>query len=93
MKITRRTNILIKTAREFFVRRPGSEAIRCLNCDDEMMQVQDFAEHFAISRREIYRLIEAGRIHFIETDEPEIYLCPASSEEFDLAFSNTTDKF
>ena len=43
-----------------------------------MISAQTSAHLFSLSSREIYRFIETGQIHFIETETDEIYVCPDS---------------
>ena len=43
-----------------------------------MISAQLSADSCAVSSREIYRLIESGKIHFAETETNEIYVCPLS---------------
>ena len=82
MKITRKTNILIETQRQFVVRRESAdEPMRCEPCDQPMFSVQTAADFFAVSSRTIYRLIESESIHFVETERNEIYVCPISIKQ------------
>lgn len=79
MKITRKTNVFVKTVRKFIVhRRETEEPIFCSVCDEEMMSAQATADFFNVSSRNIYRFIEVDKIHFIETAANEIYVCPTS---------------
>lgn len=82
MRITRKTNVLVRTERRFVVRRQSSdETISCGECAELMLPVQACADFFGVSSRAIYRLIESGKIHFLETEANEIYICPASVKE------------
>ncbi|MDQ2746313.1 MAG: hypothetical protein M3T96_03530 [Acidobacteriota bacterium] len=79
MAIIRKTNVLIKTARKFIIyQSAAAEQIRCEQCGEQMMQAQTSADLFGISSRKIYRLIEHGEIHFVETLANKIYVCPVS---------------
>lgn len=79
MKITRKTNVSVKTVRRLIVQQPASEmSICCEQCAEKMITAQSSAVAFSISSREIYRLIEKNKIHFVETETNEIYVCPAS---------------
>lgn len=79
MRITRKTNVLVKTVRKFTVHgQSAEELICCEECVQEMLPAQASADFFNVSSREIYRLIESAKIHFVETDTNEIYVCPNS---------------
>jgi hypothetical protein len=79
MKITRRTNVFVKTEREFVVRGLLPEELSsCGECAAPMIPGQAAADFFGVSSRRIYRFIESERIHFLETETNEIYVCPAS---------------
>jgi len=79
MKIIRRTNIIIKTKRSLTVpSKPAAEIILCPQCAELMTRTQMCANFFEVSSRVIYRLIEAGEIHYIETAVNAIYVCPLS---------------
>ena len=81
MKIIRRTNI-IKTKRSLTVpSKPAAEIILCPQCAELMTRTQMCANFFEVSSRVIYRLIDAGEIHFVETDRNEIYVCPVSARQ------------
>lgn len=88
MKITRRTSVIIETERKLVVSTGGSaeDSIDCGECAGQMLTTRTTARLLEISEREIYRLLEAGKIHFIETGQREIYVCLASVRQiFDLA--------
>ena len=79
MRVTRRTNIIVKTERNFTVRSAATgESFFCEQCGNQMISVTKSANFFGFSSRIIYRLIESDSIHFVETETKEIYICPAS---------------
>ncbi len=53
---------------------------RCEMCpeDSDMFLPEFVSEIFSISRREIYRRIEANTVHFIEIDQRQILVCASS---------------
>ncbi len=82
MEIIKKTNIVVKTARRFVVRRAETdEPIQCGQCAGQMIRAQAAADFFGVSSRTIYRLIEQTIIHFTETEVNEIYVCPTSIQE------------
>jgi len=79
MRITRRTNILVETKRKIVIQaQPAETPIYCEQCAEPMIPAQMSADIFGFSSRIIYRLIESDKIHFIETENNEIYVCPLS---------------
>ncbi len=79
MKIIRRTNIFIKTKRKFIVSNQTlPEIICCEECVEQMITAQASADFFGVSSRKIYHLIDKEKIHFVETEANQIYVCPAS---------------
>ena len=49
----------------------------CMICAENspMFTPEKIAEIMSIGTREIYRRIEAGRVHFIETDKRQVLVC------------------
>ena len=83
MKITRKTEISIQQTKRLVFSIPKTEAVfNCPHCEskDEMLIAEQAASVFGCARREIYRRVEAGQIHFVETTEGILYICPASFE-------------
>ena len=76
MEIKRTTNILVKTQRKSIVRQIPDERIDCENCAETMISTQNAALLFDTGTREIYRLVESGKIRFVETESKIIYVCP-----------------
>ena len=82
MEIIRKTDILLETKRRFIIRQPTTDAlILCDRCDGQMITAEASAVLFAVSRRVVYRLIENEAIHFGETENGLIYVCPDSLAE------------
>lgn len=83
MKITRKVNISVITEKKILVPPPtvDNETIYCPQCAAEMIPAQISVEFFDFSSRVIYRLIEADKIHFLETGRNKIYICPVSVAE------------
>lgn len=83
MKITRKINISVITEKKVLVSSPtvDNETIYCEQCAAEMIPAHISADFFGFSSRVIYRLIEADKVHFLETERNEIYVCPVSVAE------------
>ena len=54
--------------------------VLCANCSDdaELMTIEEAVKMSRISARAIYRLIEAGEVHFAETAEGFTLICAAT---------------
>ena len=78
----RRTEITIETDRLLVLRhhrRAHAEA-KCAACGAEtpMVTVDEAAAMSRTSSRAIYRLVEAEQLHFTETSEGRLFICPNS---------------
>jgi RNA polymerase sigma factor (sigma-70 family) len=76
-----KTEITIETHRTFIVRRrPQLTPAWCAGCAAvvSFTSPEDAAQITGGSRRDIYRAIEAGQLHFIETTDRSLRVCLAS---------------
>lgn len=79
MEITRKTNIVVKTARRFIIKHEaGSKTMLCERCAEPMISAQTAARLFVVSSRKIYRFVERGAVHFVEAEQSELYVCLSS---------------
>lgn len=81
MEIKRKTTIEIEQHRRFSLTQPSSNAaVNCPSCatTERMVTAEHCAATFDISRRMIYQLVEAGAVHFAETEAGMTLLCVAS---------------
>lgn len=83
MEIKRKTQITIATRKRFVVLAANEpvEQESCAECGETTLTAESCADVFGVSRREIYRLVEAGNAHFAETDAGVLLVCPASLAE------------
>jgi predicted RNA-binding Zn-ribbon protein involved in translation (DUF1610 family) len=84
VKIRRKVEISIQKTKRGVILLPETEEIfACPTCGAEEMMIaaESAASVFGFSRRDIYRLVEAGTVHFLETDEGILFVCPKSLEE------------
>ena len=82
MEIKRTTEIFVEMKRRFIVRQPASiERILCPECGELMLKAEQIADLFRLTPRAVYRLIEAGAAHFVETGAA-VYICPPSLDAF-----------
>ena len=78
MEIKRKTEIFVSTRKRFVIHYPeSSEQIFCPQCETAtpMIAAEGCAALFGISRRAVYRQIEAGTAHFAETGAGVVMLC------------------
>jgi len=82
MEIIRKTDILVKTKRRFIISQPETcEQIFCSFCPGQMISAEASAVLFKLSRRAVYRMIETERIHFTESENGLLFICPDSFAE------------
>ncbi len=77
----KRTETIIETHEVWVVRRPaGPPTAWCRDCAGHpaMLTPEEAAGLSGLSLRAIFRLIEAGRVHFLETAGDRLLVCPAS---------------
>ena len=76
MEIIKKKRIVVRTTRRLVVCQSASKNdFVCRQCESDTVSPAAGASFFGIGSRTIYRLIEAGEIHFIETENDEIYIC------------------
>lgn len=76
MEIIKRTNIVVKTARRFVVRRAETdEPVQCGQCGGQMTDTRNLDGILDVSLREVFRLVEADKIHFYESAERIGFIC------------------
>jgi hypothetical protein len=81
MKRTRRTRTTVERHETVVIRSARKlKRVLCPECSEPVALVAlDEAVKFSgISSRAVYRLIEEGRIHFAETAEGSVLICPAT---------------
>lgn len=81
MKVRRTMKIGLETQRVVsFTKRVHSIEAWCKQCGKqrEMIHPEEAAARAGVSLREIYRQVEAHELHFIETHEGWILICPSS---------------
>jgi len=78
---TKRTEITIETE-EFHILRGALRSARawCGECQAEvrMMSVDEAATAAGVNERTIYRWVESGKVHFMETLQGSLLVCLAS---------------
>jgi heterodisulfide reductase subunit C len=74
----RRTEITIETERLLVISRRNTSALAwCSDCgiQRQMMTPEAVARAASLSTRTVYRLIEAGDLHFNETSDHRLWVC------------------
>ena len=80
----KRTKIIVETDRELIVSRRrhrlATHVAWCENCAGLvfMVTVDEAAALTSESSRSIYRRVEDGQLHFAETPEGQLFICPNS---------------
>ncbi|HEX8843966.1 MAG TPA: hypothetical protein VF791_04955 [Pyrinomonadaceae bacterium] len=77
----KRIEITVETERVLVIKCRGSNPVLwCEGCAKEvaMLTVDEAAIAARVSSRLIFQLAEAGRLHFVETPEGRLYICPDS---------------
>ena len=83
MEINRKTEIKLRqTTRRVILLPETEEIIACPECegDEVMIAAETVASVSGFSRREIYRMVEEGKVHFLETEEGILFVCLKSLE-------------
>jgi hypothetical protein len=79
--VKRRTEITIETERLVVMGARRQRAVRwCVPCDMhvEMLTTDEAALLAHVTSRIIFSWVEAGRVHYTETDEGLLLICPNS---------------
>jgi hypothetical protein len=78
------TRITVETERLFSISRPRSIYALCEACGDEVrfVTVNEATRNAGVNSLTIYRLAEAGRLHYAETGAGELLLCAVSLANF-----------
>ena len=78
MKKVRRREILVETEQILlFINKSKKNYLRCIKCGGNALMLPPalIAEVLDFSSRIIYRQIESGRIHFVESDTYQMFVC------------------
>ena len=81
MKVRRIMKIGVETQRVVsLTKRVGAIEAWCSQCGEQrqMIHPEEAAARAGVSLRAIYRLVEAHKLHFIETPEGLVLICPNS---------------
>lgn len=76
----RRIEVSIEKQEVWVIKRPRRDAVWCGECAERvgMFPPEEVARLYGVSPRNIYQWMEAGRLHFTETMEGEVFVCLAS---------------
>lgn len=77
----KRTEITVEIERALIISKPNAAVYAwCQQCDRQvgMISPEAAAALAGTSVREIFRQVEAGRLHFRETPEGQMQICPDS---------------
>ena len=77
MRCVRRTTITVETHEVWSIARDHVR-VKCTECDAQMITPEDAATIAGTCVRTIFRLIEAGTIHYVETPAGTVHVCVVS---------------
>ena len=81
----KRTHITVKSDQVLVIRRAGrSLTAWCTECGSlvNMIAPEEAMAVVGVSSREIYRWVEAGRVHYLETSEGFLLICRDSLPQY-----------
>jgi len=79
MKIKRKIEMSVSTNEIFIIRKLSTHRqTACAKCGKPMLTAEQTAKMFDISQRRIFRIIETGAAHFIETETGALMICLSS---------------
>ena len=80
MKTSKKTEIVVERDQIIVVRKQPGPMQACGSCGagSPMLAVDEAASIAGVSARAIYRQIEEGRLHFLETDTGGLLICLTS---------------
>lgn len=76
----RRTEITVETERLLIIRGHKKAVAWCAACQQhrEMLTIDEAALRVGVSSRAIFRWVESGTIHYTETADGLLLICPTS---------------
>ena len=77
MRRVRQTTITVETHEVWSIAREHVR-VKCTECNAEMITPEDAATIAATCMRTVFRLIEAGTIHYVETPAGTVLVCVVS---------------
>ena len=77
MRRVRQTTITVETHEVWSIAREHVR-VKCTECDAQMITPEDAATIAGTGMRTVYRLIEAGMIHYVETPAGTVLVCVVS---------------
>jgi hypothetical protein len=77
MRQVRRTTITVETHEVWSIAREHVR-VKCTECDAQMTTPEAAATIAGTCIRTVYRLIEAGMIHYVETPAGTVHVCVVS---------------
>ncbi|HXG65370.1 MAG TPA: hypothetical protein VNO70_09690 [Blastocatellia bacterium] len=69
------TEITIEQEQLLLIRKSRRVRIFCRECQGAMVTPEEAVALLPMTTREIYRWVEAGRLHFRETGDGKLYVC------------------
>jgi hypothetical protein len=86
MRLRRQVVITAEKTETYTVRREPPQSLQtyCEMCDQKVrcLTVDQIVTATGLTARAVFRLVEAGELHFLETEEGHLLLCPNSPALF-----------
>jgi excisionase family DNA binding protein len=78
MSRRKRMEITVETSLLVFRRTTNPAAVSCVECSSpvQMITPEEAAVLASVSTRTVYRRVERGQLHFVETDAGRLLICP-----------------
>lgn len=80
MKRRKRTEITVETSLLVFRGSTNRSAVWCIECSSRVQLVtpEEAAVLARVTTRAVYRWLERGQVHFVETETGTLLICPNS---------------
>lgn len=80
MRRRRRMEITVETRRLVIRRSTNPAAVSCIECSSpvQLITPEEAAVLASVSTRTVYRRVERGQLHFVETEAGGLLICPNS---------------
>jgi len=76
MKIERQFKVVTETKRRYIIRQlPLTKQIACSECGEPILAIAQAAKLSGIKQSRIFQIVEAGAVHFTESEAGALMIC------------------